>query len=100
MGSTDSTNAARPERDPEHVPDHAYVELHDTHWSATALPQPFPSGDTLVADQADAVAPHAADRPPTPDEEAAAPTEVDPSVAATYKEAIERGAAVEGEGQI
>ena len=56
--------------------------------------------ETVRADEADAAASHDADRPPTPDEEAAAPTEVDPEVAAAYEDALERGAAVEGEGQI
>jgi len=37
---------------------------------------------------------------PTPEEEEAAPTEVDPAVAEAYEDAIERGAAVKGEGQI
>ena len=58
-------------------------------------------GDATVrSDEADAVAAHAADRPPTPDEESAAPTEVDPAVAEAYEDAMERGAAVRGEGQI
>lgn len=63
-----------------------------------------PDGDvtdaTVHADEADAVAGHDADRPPTPEEEASAPTEVDPAVADAYEAAMERGAAVEGEGQI
>ena len=58
------------------------------------------SDATVRADEADAVAGHDVDRPPTPDEESAAPTEVDPAVAAAYEDAMERGAAVEGEGQI
>jgi hypothetical protein len=42
-----------------------------------------------------------ADRPPTPEEEAAAESnELDPSVAEHYKQEAERGANVEGEGQI
>ncbi|MBL8777761.1 MAG: hypothetical protein JNK12_17600 [Acidimicrobiales bacterium] len=56
--------------------------------------------DTVRADEADAAAAHDADRPPTPEEEAAAPTEVDPQVAEAYEAAMERGAAVKGEGQI
>lgn len=55
---------------------------------------------TVGVDHADAVAAHDADRLPTPDEEAAAPTEVDPAVAEAYEDALERGAAVEGEGRI
>lgn len=58
------------------------------------------SDETVQADEADATATHDADRPPTPEEEAAAPTQVDPHVAEAYEDAIERGAAVEGEGQI
>ncbi len=58
------------------------------------------SDETVNADEADASAPHDADRPPTPDEEAAAPTEVDPQVAEAYEDALERGANVKGEGQI
>ncbi len=56
--------------------------------------------ETVRSDEADANAAHEADRPPTPEEEAAAPTEVDPHVADAYREANERGAAVKGEGQI
>ncbi len=42
-----------------------------------------------------------ADRPPTPDEEAAAEeNDLDPSVGEHYKREAERGADVEGEGQI
>ena len=56
--------------------------------------------ETVQADEADAGAAHGADRLPTPEEEAAAPTEVDPQVAEAYEDAMERGAAVEGEGKI
>ncbi|HUS61300.1 MAG TPA: hypothetical protein VMY34_03825 [Acidimicrobiales bacterium] len=60
-----------------------------------------PSNDpATTAAKRDAQAPHDADRPPTPDEETAAPTEVDPAVAEDYREATERGAKVRGEGQI
>lgn len=59
-----------------------------------------PTDATVQADEADAIAAHDADRPPTPEEEAAAPTEVDPAVAEAYEDAMERGAAVKGEGQI
>lgn len=55
---------------------------------------------TIHADEADAMAAHDADRMPTPEEEAAAPDEVDPAVAQAYEDAIERGAAVKGEGQL
>lgn len=59
-----------------------------------------PDDDTTEADRGDARAAHEADRPPTEEEEAAAPTEVDPEVAEAYKQANERGANVKGEGQI
>lgn len=59
------------------------------------------SPETVAADEADAQAAHRADRMPTPEEEAVAERqEVDPSVAAAYEDAMERGANVEGEGQI
>jgi hypothetical protein len=59
------------------------------------------SPETVAADEADAGAAHRADRMPTPEEEAVAErSELDPSVAEAYEEAIERGAGVEGEGQI
>lgn len=43
-----------------------------------------------------------ADRAPTPEEEAAAERhgELDPEVAKTHEEALERGANVKGEGQV
>lgn len=64
-------------------------------------PETNPSNDpTTDAADRDAQAPHEADRAPTPDEERAAPTEVDPAVAEEYREATERGAKVQGEGQI
>lgn len=56
---------------------------------------------TTEADQADARVASGADREPTPDEERLAEEqELDPDVAAAYQEANERGAAVQGEGQI
>ena len=77
-----------------------YVEKNDEEWRDADEPNTFPSGDTLTADRADAAAAHDSDRPPTPDEERAAPTEVDRDVSTAYEEAIERGANVEGEGDI
>ncbi len=59
-----------------------------------------PDDATTEADEADAQASHGADRPPTAEEEAAAPESVDPKVAEAHKEANERGAAVKGEGEI
>jgi hypothetical protein len=58
------------------------------------------SDETRSTEGADAHARAEADRPPTPEEEAAAPTEVSDEVAANYEAALERGANVRGEGQI
>ena len=56
---------------------------------------------TRQVDEEDARASHGADRMPTPDEERRADElELDPDVAESYDEAIERGANVKGEGQI
>jgi hypothetical protein len=57
--------------------------------------------ETVAFEDADARTRGHADRPPTPDEEQAAETNVsDEAVAEHYREAIERGAKVKGEGQI
>jgi len=49
----------------------------------------------------DANAAHVADRPPTADEERRAEEQkLDPRVAESYEEAIERGADIKGEGEI
>jgi len=58
------------------------------------------SDATVAADEEEARSEHDADRAPTPEEEAAAPTSVDPSVAAAYDEANKTGAHVKGEGEI
>ena len=59
------------------------------------------STETHDADEADARTAHRADRPPTPEEAAAAErNQLDPDVAEAYEEAAERGANVRGEGQI
>jgi len=64
-------------------------------------PESTPSGETVKADRHDATAAHIADRPPTAEEEAIADDlELDPDVAESYKEAAERCAHIEGEGQI
>ena len=57
---------------------------------------------TVAADERDATVAHDADRAPTADEEVEAERRDDlpPAAAEAYKEAIERGAAVKGEGQI
>lgn len=60
-----------------------------------------PSDKTVEAEQREANVLGSADRPPTPEEEAAAPKgPVSSEVAAAEKAAAERGAAVKGEGQI
>jgi hypothetical protein len=61
-----------------------------------------PDEQTTAEDEQDARAGHDADRPPTDDEEAAAERAGKPSPESeeAYKEAIERGAAIKGEGQI
>lgn len=52
-------------------------------------------------DRDNAAAPHTADRPPTPEEEAAAEQlEPDPSMAEHFSEMNKIGAEVEGEGEI
>jgi len=58
--------------------------------------------ETVEADERDAQARHDADRAPTRDEEAAAERnpEVSRESAEAYRDAIERGADVVGEGQI
>jgi hypothetical protein len=65
-------------------------------------PDTTPSDQTVAEDEHDAKATHGADRPPTEQEEREAEKNppVSPESAAAYDEAIERGAAVEGEGQI
>jgi len=56
---------------------------------------------TRQIDEDDARATHGADRMPTPEEERIADElELDPQVAESYEDAIERGANVEGEGRI
>ena len=61
-----------------------------------------PSGDTRATEDEDArVDPHP-DAPPTRDEEDAAERAggLDPEAARSYKEALERGAAQQGEGRV
>lgn len=61
--------------------------------------QTRPEEETEDAEEEDARAAHEADREPTPEEEEAAEqNELDPEVAANYKEALETGAQVKGEG--
>ena len=57
--------------------------------------------ETVEADEVDAQSSHGAGKMPTPEEEAAADKQTtDPKVAEAYQESLERGANVEGEGQI
>ena len=64
-------------------------------------PPTTPDKDSIKEDRAALDADHAADRMPTPEEEAAAERapDLDPEVAESYKDAMERGAAQEGEGK-
>ncbi|MEX2293746.1 MAG: hypothetical protein WD691_08145 [Acidimicrobiales bacterium] len=59
-----------------------------------------PTTKTKRAEQIEANAKHEADRPPTQQEEKAAPTEVDDDTREAYKGMIERGADAKGEGRI
>jgi hypothetical protein len=59
-----------------------------------------PDEKTRKAGEADAKARHAPDRPPTADEEAAAPDEADDSTRAAYQEMTETGADAKGEGRV
>jgi hypothetical protein len=86
--------------DPANQAEEAYVDQQDTEWADADEPNTVPSGDTVDADRTDAESQHHADRMPTPEEEAAAPTAADPKTATAYEEAIERGADVKGEGEI
>jgi hypothetical protein len=59
------------------------------------------SDTTRQAEAEEADAPHEADRPPTPEEEASAEGRtVDPDVRAHYEEMAELGAEDKGEGRI
>lgn len=59
-----------------------------------------PSEETRAAEEAEAHASHQADRPPTGEEDRAAPTTVSPETEKDYDEMAKRGANVEGEGQL
>lgn len=64
-------------------------------------PRTTPDKATIREDRAALASEHDADRPPTAEEEAAADRagDLDPDVARSYEEALERGAAQEGEGR-
>ena len=65
-------------------------------------PPTTPDRATIREDRGAQHSAHDADRPPTPEEEAQADaaSDLDLEVAAAYKEALERGAAQQGEGRI
>jgi hypothetical protein len=59
------------------------------------------SESTRSAEREEASAPHTADRPPTPDEDAAASDEIlEEGVAEHYRDMTDRGVAQRGEGRI
>lgn len=59
------------------------------------------SGATHEAENQEARVAHSADRPPTADEEKAAErNDVDPAVGQSFADMADKGANVEGEGQI
>jgi hypothetical protein len=71
------------------------------HVGDRLAPPTTPDRDTIREDRSALDEAHDADREPTPEEEAAAEEagDLDPAVAESYKDAIERGAAQEGEGK-
>lgn len=63
-------------------------------------PPTTPDRNAIAEDRAALDTDHKADRMPTPEEEEAAERQqLDPEVAENYKDALERGAAQEGEGR-
>lgn len=64
-------------------------------------PPTIPDRKTIKEDRRARHDSHGADPEPTPEEEAAAERagDLDPKIAAAYKDALERGAAQEGEGK-
>ena len=59
-----------------------------------------PSEATKAAEETEASATHQADRAPNAEEEKAAPGQASSETSKDYKEMAERGADVQGEGQI
>jgi hypothetical protein len=59
-----------------------------------------PTSATREAERHEAQTPPGPDRPPTPEEEAAAPTELTDEQRAHEREMLERGANQKGEGRI
>jgi hypothetical protein len=95
-----TTSNTQPKAQPSNQAEQEYVDLSEDENHDPSSPETFPSGNTVEADRRDAVTLGHADRMPTPEEEAAAPTELDPKTAQAYEEALERGANVKGEGEI
>lgn len=63
-------------------------------------PDTTPNAETRAAEQAEASAAHGADQVPTADEERAAPDHAAPETASHYQEMREKGAHVQGEGEL
>ncbi len=59
-----------------------------------------PSEATKAAEEQEASASHTADRPPTAEEDAAAPGAASSETEKDYKEMAEKGANVKGEGEL
>lgn len=59
-----------------------------------------PNDATRASEDSEATAAHQADRPPTTEEEQAAPTEASGETSKDYKDMTERGANVKGEGEL
>jgi hypothetical protein len=59
-----------------------------------------PSDATKTAEETEAGAAHRADRPPTAEEDKAAPKSASAETAKDYKEMADLGANVEGEGEL
>jgi hypothetical protein len=63
-------------------------------------PTTQPSEETIEAEEKEARATHQADRPPTADEDKAAPSATSPATDEHYEEMAERGASEKGEGRL
>jgi hypothetical protein len=59
-----------------------------------------PSAETRAAEEEEARAAHEADRPPTAEEEKAAPAAVDSGAKESFEEMTRLGAEVKGEGEV
>ena len=63
-------------------------------------PGTTPNAETRAAEEAEAGAQHRADQVPTAEEEQAAPDRAAPGTAGHYEEMVEKGAQVQGEGEL